>query len=153
MRRFRCFPRHSWVDLPHVVYNHSTYQAFHFHHSLNSFCLPLTLSILPLAISQILGTFHPTPWPLAWPHCPISSPFTLDSDPLYPAPSKQVSLPSSVLSFLLSFVFPSAVLASTLKTSLPGHIHPYSNNSSLSSSWTSSLTPHDSIASLFVENG
>jgi hypothetical protein len=39
MSRCRCFPRPSWVDLPHA-YIRSSCSAFHFHRFLNSFCLP-----------------------------------------------------------------------------------------------------------------
>src|SRR6267142_6196252 len=109
--RCQCFPRHSWVDLPHIL-KRSYYAAFHSRRSPDLSCRPLTSAIFPFSISRIPSTFHPTRWSLASLRCLISKIFTLDYDPLYLAlpKSRRFLAPAFYSPLLLSF--PSVGLAS-----------------------------------------
>src|SRR6266852_9853572 len=75
------FPIPSWVDLPHTCET-SPCVAFHSRDCQNFFCLLITLSDFSFLLSLIPGTFHLKRWSISSPHCPASSIFTLDSDPL-----------------------------------------------------------------------
>src|SRR6267142_6918162 len=113
--RWRCFPRHSWVDLLHFL-NISNYTVFHSRRSLNLSLLPLKFDIFSSPISRILGTFHPARWSIASLRCPISKILQLDSDPLYLALPKSHRLLAPTLYSPLSLSSPSGALASTLRT-------------------------------------
>src|SRR6266850_6716126 len=102
--RRQCFPRHSWVDLLHIL-KRSYCTAFHSRRSPNLSCLSLKFDIFSPPISRIPGTFHPMRWSIASLRCPISNILQLDSDSLYLALPKSHRLlaRASYSPFLIGF--------------------------------------------------